>query len=204
VVALLLVCGSARAAVIPLQAREQAIAEEAYPQVACPVSVDLAALPSLELGVADLGTCAIHLDLSSRTAPVYVTCHTMVHEYGHLAGLEHSPDPTSVMYGILTPRATPLPCFDLDPAVSTYFFSVPGRRTRRVVYDLPRRSPHLFDLLRAYIGGRVAKEPVAASYDFGLQGVRLSVRATRRELVVNARNSKGTRASVEVYIGPAG
>lgn len=43
--------------------------------------------------------CTIEVDFSRYTGiPWRAVCRTLVHEYGHLAGLEHSPDRASVMF----------------------------------------------------------------------------------------------------------
>lgn len=41
--------------------------------------------------------CSVELDRSIRGV-WSATCSTVVHEYGHLAGVPHSDDPTSLMY----------------------------------------------------------------------------------------------------------
>jgi hypothetical protein len=44
------------------------------------------------------GSCDVYIaDWMLRDPIIY--CSLLVHEFGHTAGLEHSPDPTNVMYG---------------------------------------------------------------------------------------------------------
>jgi hypothetical protein len=189
------------AAVLPFQTQSQEIAAERFPQVGCPVSVDLADVSSRELALADPDNCAIHFNPEARKEPVYVICQTMVHEYGHLAGLGHSSDPANVMYPVQTPEAAPLPCLDLDPAVDDYFFSAPAHRRIRVSFKV-RRKAGLFDLLRAFVSGRRAAE-VGSVSGFERQGVRLSVGRRGGRVTILVHNRSSRRHRVEVYIGPA-
>jgi hypothetical protein len=54
-----------------------------------------------------LGGCYVWLNLWSY--PPRQLCQIALHEYGHLAGFTHSPNPRSVMYSPLQPH-TPKPC----------------------------------------------------------------------------------------------
>lgn len=51
--------------------------------------------------------CSVTVDAGM---PYPTFCAVVVHEYGHLAGREHSADPSSVMYPYVSERNTPPRC----------------------------------------------------------------------------------------------
>lgn len=53
------------------------------------------------LAVAPIGGCWVRLRLDWWKWRRETLCTVMVHEYGHLTGLDHSADPRSVMYPVL-------------------------------------------------------------------------------------------------------
>jgi hypothetical protein len=69
------------------------------------VRVRMAPLPGPTVGRAEWNhertRCRVTLDAQHRWS-WRALCTAMVHEFGHLAGREHSPNPRSVMYPTLT------------------------------------------------------------------------------------------------------
>jgi hypothetical protein len=63
-------------------------------------SIGLTEFPPPTVGLADLADCSITVD-PSRLTFAGAECMTVVHEFGHLLGQEHSLDPESVMYPVL-------------------------------------------------------------------------------------------------------
>jgi hypothetical protein len=52
------------------------------------------------------GDCTLHLNgpwIARWGIPWSDLCPSVLHEYGHLAGMQHSPNPRSVMYPVLHP-----------------------------------------------------------------------------------------------------
>lgn len=66
-----------------------------------------AALPPPTVGLADVVHCEIDVDRSALWGPAGEACMVAVHEYGHLLGFGHSPDPNDVMYPLLREPAWP-------------------------------------------------------------------------------------------------
>lgn len=57
------------------------------------------------------GNCYVWLNLrQSSTLTGSEICKTTLHEMGHLAGLEHSPDPADVMFSPFQAAPIPAPC----------------------------------------------------------------------------------------------
>ena len=186
-------------AVLPYQAQSQQIAEATFPQVDCPVTIDLTAMPAREVAVATMPGCQIHFNNWVVREPAWAICQAMVHEYGHLAGLGHSPDPTNVMYPMQTPDATPLDCFRLDQSVGHYYFRIPARRSIGINFKVHGR-PARFRVLRAYASNwRINRRSEGS---FAGRGIHLRLTADKRHLEVTARNRNHHRVRVEVYVGP--
>lgn len=81
------------------------------------VTVSYGALSdSEEMGEADYwiqpdGTyTGCQVTISPRSMSNAMLCTVVVHEYGHLAGHEHSSDPDSIMYPIVSRRNMPYRC----------------------------------------------------------------------------------------------
>lgn len=126
---------------LPGQMKSQALAELTWHPPCAAVGLapattaDIAAAPDhmQALAIAWPGTCRIAMNLRSIKSLVYtfrpgafkrtvrrewelVTCTLIVHEYGHLAGQEHSTDPNNVMFPTFT--YTYPPCRALFPRVT--------------------------------------------------------------------------------------
>lgn len=90
--------------------RAEAIADSYYPTSPCHgrtvvIPVGPARIVDYWHGTSDMGAvstpvgCRIEIDWTRfADQPWRVACRLLVHEYGHLAGLGHSPDRSSVMY----------------------------------------------------------------------------------------------------------
>lgn len=110
-VALLTVlCGTALAFSPSIEtARNQAAALFPQVAVACPtvlLSEGPLTDPS-EYEAEAISPCEIRLGSGWPTWLRSQACILLIHEYGHLAGLQHSPDPNSFMYPIPSPDAYP-------------------------------------------------------------------------------------------------
>lgn len=79
----------------------QRIAERTFP-VDCPVQIEVRRLPGMVIGHAfrQGDYCRITLHPAARWS-WRILCTTVVHEYGHLAGREHSRNRRSVMYPVV-------------------------------------------------------------------------------------------------------
>lgn len=76
----------------------KAVAQHVFPVVGqrCPEGVTVTRDPAFLAIGGVTGHCQITLGKKKLDWPYF--CTNMVHEYGHLAGLHHSPDTESVMY----------------------------------------------------------------------------------------------------------
>lgn len=149
--AVLAPCATAAARPTRLQ-RAEAIADSYYPNSPChgrvvvvPVAVSrLDALwPDLATGmVAYVSDCRVEVAWSVWDgAPWRQVCRGLVHEYGHLAGLGHSPDPASVMHA---------PLYDIAQG---------SERCWRAFYDREGAMYSQRDLARARARAFLARHP---------------------------------------------
>lgn len=84
------------------------VAREAFPTACTPVKVKyVKSLLVSATAAADRRTCRVFIAPGYRTLRPYAACATMVHEYGHLAGLGHSDTPGDIMYWGYVPHWQP-------------------------------------------------------------------------------------------------
>lgn len=116
--------GEAHAHVPPEFAASVDMAEGAFPRPACSgVAVEFRPQhrenPYWVGAVAWTQTpCAIEASERIHSYAPSIICSIIVHEYGHLAGYDHSDDPASIMYG--KQLVTHQPCRSLDPVTARH------------------------------------------------------------------------------------
>jgi hypothetical protein len=77
--------------------RAERAADEAFPGHCSPVSIRFGRVPPRTYAITrDPCGIVLHREIDRKTFKV--RCTIIVHETGHLAGLRHSSDPTSIMY----------------------------------------------------------------------------------------------------------
>ena len=81
-----------------------AVAAGLWPAPPCQVVAHVAALDRA-LGQVSFGGPVCLVEVDARRWKFWQLCSVFVHEYGHIAGLPHSPDPLSVMYPRLVRNA---------------------------------------------------------------------------------------------------
>lgn len=106
--------------------------EARYPAPVIPGTINVAA--------ANPATC--HVILKPLVVTWDVTCIVVMHEYGHLMGHGHAPDPTNIMHAIPPYSWGPCPPPDTTPAsvITTAVAPSVRKKVKKVVRKAIRRS----------------------------------------------------------------